>query len=93
MKIWMVVILAVAVLPHDLAARSRPWRGPVFVWLQEDSCLRTIREIALKDELQSHAEAHAGAWGKETNIQVLIPLMLEAFMSRDRAFKRKSHGG
>jgi len=36
MKIWMVVILAVAVLPHDLAARSRPWRGPVFVWLQED---------------------------------------------------------
>ncbi|AEF22091.1 DUF2274 domain-containing protein [Pseudomonas fulva] len=43
---------------------------------------------SLKADLEKYASLHSHAYGEEVDALTLIPHMLEAFMSRDRAFKR-----
>ncbi|MEH6688324.1 MAG: DUF2274 domain-containing protein [Halopseudomonas sabulinigri] len=47
---------------------------------------------ALKDDLERYAELHAQTYGEPVDAVTLIPHMLEAFMARDRVF-RKGKGG
>lgn len=42
----------------------------------------------LKHDLDRYAAMHAQQWGDPTDACALIPHMLEAFMARDRAFRR-----
>jgi hypothetical protein len=44
----------------------------------------------LKADLERYAAVHSQAYGEEVDALTLIPHMLEAFMARDRAFKRGS---
>ena len=44
----------------------------------------------LKAELERYAALHAQIYGEAADGVVLIPYMLEAFMARDRGFKRNS---
>jgi hypothetical protein len=44
--------------------------------------------VQLKARLDRYCELHAQAWGEKVDAQVLIPHMLEAFIARDRAFRR-----
>jgi hypothetical protein len=44
----------------------------------------------LKADLERYAMLHSQAHGEEVNALTLIPHMLEAFMARDRVFKRSS---
>ncbi|MCU0761978.1 MAG: DUF2274 domain-containing protein [Hydrogenophaga sp.] len=46
--------------------------------------------IALKVELDRYAALHAQTYGEATDALALIPHMLEAFMARDRGFKKGS---
>mgnify|MGYP003579323814 CR=1 FL=1 len=41
----------------------------------------------LKTELDRYAALHAQTYGEAVDSAVLIPLMLEAFMARDRGFR------
>ena len=43
---------------------------------------------ALKGELERYAALHAQTYGEPVDAATLIPHMLEAFMARDRGFKR-----
>ena len=43
---------------------------------------------ALKAELERYAAMHAQAYGEAVDAAVLIPHRLEAFMARDRGFRR-----
>jgi hypothetical protein len=43
---------------------------------------------ALKAELDRYAALHAQTYGEATDALALIPHMLEAFMARDRGFRR-----
>ena len=43
---------------------------------------------ALKQQLDRYAELHSQTWGDTVDATALIPHMLEAFMARDRGFKR-----
>jgi len=43
---------------------------------------------ALKAELNRYAELHAETYGEPIDAATLIPHMLDAFMARDRGFKR-----
>lgn len=43
---------------------------------------------SLKADLDRYAELHAQTYGEPVDAAGLIPHMLEAFMARDRAFKR-----
>jgi len=43
---------------------------------------------ALKADLERYAALHAQTYGESVNAATLIPHMLEAFMARDRGFKR-----
>ena len=43
---------------------------------------------SLKADLERYAALHAQAYGEEVDALTLIPHMLEAFMARDRVFKR-----
>jgi len=43
---------------------------------------------ALKTELERYAAMHAQVYGEPVDAATLIPHMLEAFMARDRGFKR-----
>ena len=43
---------------------------------------------ALKAELDRYAELHAKTYGEPIDAATLIPHMLDAFMARDRGFKR-----
>ncbi len=43
---------------------------------------------ALKAELECYAALHAQTYGESVNAATLIPHMLEAFMARDRGFRR-----
>jgi len=43
---------------------------------------------ALKVDLERYAALHAQAYGEPIDATTLIPHMLEAFMARDRGFKR-----
>jgi len=45
----------------------------------------------LKTELERYAALHAQTYGEPIDAATLIPHMLEAFMARDRGF-RKSRG-
>lgn len=44
--------------------------------------------VGLKAELERYAALHAQAYGEEVDALTLIPHMLEAFMARDRVFRR-----
>lgn len=48
----------------------------------------------LKTDLDRYAALHAQAYGERVDAVTLIPHMLDAFMARDRAFRRKGvpHG-
>jgi hypothetical protein len=43
---------------------------------------------ALKSDLERYAALHAQTYGEPVDAATLIPHMLEAFMARDRGFKR-----
>mgnify|MGYP003660674360 CR=1 FL=1 len=43
----------------------------------------------LKANLERYAELHAQTYGEPVDAVTLIPHMLEAFMARDRGFRRK----
>ena len=47
--------------------------------------------VVLKTELERYAALHAQTYGEPIEAATLIPHMLEAFMARDRGF-RKSRG-
>jgi hypothetical protein len=42
----------------------------------------------LKMELDRYAELHSARWGEPIDAAALIPHMLEAFITRDRAFRK-----
>ncbi len=48
--------------------------------------------VALKAELDRYAELHARTWGEPVDAAVLVPHMLEAFIVRDRAFRKAKAG-
>jgi hypothetical protein len=48
---------------------------------------------SLKDDLERYAALHAQTYGEAVDAATLIPHMLEAFMTRDRGFKRAGRGG
>ncbi|EYS94435.1 hypothetical protein CF68_24025 [Cupriavidus sp. SK-4] len=45
---------------------------------------------SLKADLDRYAALHAQTYGEAVDAIALIPYMLEAFMARDRAFRRGS---
>lgn len=46
----------------------------------------------LKATLDRYAALHAQTYGERVDAQVLVPHMLEAFMARDRGFRRGAGG-
>lgn len=46
----------------------------------------------IKADLDRYAAMHAQTYGEAVDATALIPYMLEAFMARDRGFRRKSPG-
>ncbi|UUZ77760.1 DUF2274 domain-containing protein [Polaromonas sp. P1(28)-13] len=44
----------------------------------------------LKGNLERYAALHAQAYGEPVSVETLIPHMLEAFIQRDRGFKKPS---
>ena len=44
--------------------------------------------VVLKTELERYAALHAQTYGEPIDAATLIPHMLEAFMARDRGFKK-----
>lgn len=46
--------------------------------------------VVLKVELERYAAMHSETYGEPVDAPTLIPHMLEAFMSRDRGFRRVS---
>jgi hypothetical protein len=44
--------------------------------------------VVLKAEMERYAAMHARAYGEPVDALTLIPHMLEAFMARDRGFKK-----
>jgi hypothetical protein len=46
--------------------------------------------VVIRAELERYAAMHAQAYGEPVDALLLIPHMLEAFMARDRGFKRVS---
>lgn len=46
----------------------------------------------LKVQLDSYAEVHSANFGAPVDAQTLIPLMLAAFLAKDRAFQRATRG-
>ena len=49
-------------------------------------------QVALKTDLDRYAELHAKTWGPPVDVATLIPHMLEAFIARDRAFRKGQRG-
>lgn len=43
---------------------------------------------SLKDDLERYAALHSQTYGEKIDALTLIPHMLEAFMTRDRVFRR-----
>jgi hypothetical protein len=43
---------------------------------------------SLKVQLDRYAEVHSASFGTPVDAQTLIPLMLAAFLAKDRAFQR-----
>ena len=56
----------------------------------ESSKLTFACPVSLKADLDSYAELHAQTYGEAVDAVTLIPHMLEAFMARDRGFRRAS---
>lgn len=46
--------------------------------------------VTLKDNLERYATLHAQVYGEPVSVEALIPHMLEAFIQRDRGFKKPS---
>lgn len=46
--------------------------------------------VELKAMLDRYAELHGQAWGETVDAATLVPHMLEAFMVRDRAFRKEA---
>ncbi len=44
--------------------------------------------VCLKEDLDRYAALHAQTYGKTVDAVTLIPHMLEAFMNRDRGFRK-----
>jgi hypothetical protein len=44
--------------------------------------------VTLKADLDRYAELHAQTWGSKVDAMILIPHILEAFLARDRAFRK-----
>jgi hypothetical protein len=57
-----------------------PDRTPVKLSLQIDPALRA--------ELDAYAACYAEAYGEKPGVDVLVPVMLEAFLASDAGFKR-----
>jgi hypothetical protein len=47
--------------------------------------------VVLKTDLDRYAALHAKTYGEPVEATTLIPLMLEAFIARDRGFKALKH--
>ena len=47
---------------------------------------------SLKAQLDRYAEIHSASFGAQVDAQTLVPLMLAAFLSKDRAFQRAKRG-
>lgn len=48
---------------------------------------------SLKADLDRYAALHAQTYGEKVDTMTLIPYMLEAFMARDRGFRRSKGEG
>jgi len=48
--------------------------------------------VSLKADLDRYAALHAQTYGEPVDAVTLIPHMLEAFMARDRGFRRVERG-
>ncbi len=48
--------------------------------------------VALKADLDRYATLHAQTYGEAVDAAALIPHMLEAFMARDRGFRKGTLG-
>lgn len=46
---------------------------------------------ALQADLECYAALHAQTYGEPADAATLVPHMLEAFMARDREFRRRAH--
>jgi hypothetical protein len=44
----------------------------------------------LKAQLDRYAQMHSASFGTPADAQTLVPLMLAAFLGKDRAFQRES---
>ena len=44
----------------------------------------------LKAQLDRYAEIHSASFGTPVDAQTLVPLMLAAFLAKDRAFQRET---
>lgn len=44
---------------------------------------------ALQADLERYAALHAQTWGEPVDVATLVPHMLEAFMARDREFRKR----
>ncbi|GAA0519053.1 DUF2274 domain-containing protein [Pigmentiphaga daeguensis] len=44
--------------------------------------------VTLKNELERYALLHEQAYGEHVDAVILVPHMLEAFMARDRGFRK-----
>jgi hypothetical protein len=49
--------------------------------------------VSLKADLDRYAALHAQTYGEAVDAVTLIPYMLEAFMARDRGFRRAAPRG
>jgi len=48
--------------------------------------------VTLKADLERYAALHAQTYGEPIEVATLIPHMLEAFMARDRGFRKSREG-
>ncbi len=64
----------------DLKLPALPDRTPVKM------SIHVMPELA--DALSDYAKMYAAAYGREEPVSALVPAMLEAFLSSDRAFSK-----
>jgi hypothetical protein len=50
--------------------------------------LTIVLSARLKDDLVRYAELHTQTWGDAVDAATIVPHMLEAFMARDRGFRK-----
>jgi hypothetical protein len=56
----------------------------------EATKLTIVLSSALKADLDRYAALHTQTWGEPVDSATLAPHMLEAFMARDRGFRKAS---